>query len=221
LAIKSIAGKVMKNLLLVTASLHGKHSRSVRLARELIELLQDTLGRFHVTERELGDGTIRHLSGEYLQAISTAPIQRTPRQKQLARVGDGLIEEVEAADVIVIAAPMYNFTIPSTLKSWFDHVARSGRTFRYTPEGRPQGLLKDKKVYVVESRGGFYGGDSPANEPDFHEPYLKAMLGFIGLNDVSFVHVEGQDISPSEAQAGVREAREVLATLVLRPRVAA
>ena len=211
----------MKNLLLVTASLHGKHSRSVQLARELIELLQDTVGRFHVTERELGDGTIRHLSGEYLQAISTAPINRTPRQQQLARVGDGLIEEVEGADVIVIAAPMYNFTIPSTLKSWFDHVARSGRTFHYTPEGRPQGLLKGKKVYVVGARGGFSGGDSPAKEPDFHEPYLRAMLGFIGLNDVSFVHVEGQDMSLPEAQAGVRGAREVLATMVLRPRVAA
>ena len=211
----------MKNLLFVSASLAGKQSRSSRIARELIDSLEAELGRIRVTGRDLGDGTIRHLSGEYLQAIATAPIHRTPRQQQLARTGDRLIEELESADVIVIAAPMYNFTIPSTLKAWFDHVTRSGRTFRYTTEGRPQGLLKDKKVYVVASRGGIYSGASPVKAMDFQEPYLRTMLGFIGLNDVTFVHVEGQRISPAEAEAGLQRARETLARIAPQTRAAA
>ena len=211
----------MKNLLFVSASLAGKQSRSSRIARELIDSLEAELGRIRVTERDLGDGTIRHLSGEYLQAIGTAPIHRTPRQQQLARMGDGMIEELESADVIVIAAPMYNFTIPSTLKAWFDHVTRSGRTFRYTAEGRPQGLLKDKKVYVVASRGGIYSGNSPVKALDFQEPYLRTMLSFIGLNDVTFVHVEGQRISPAEAEAGLQRARETLVRIAPQTRAAA
>jgi len=211
----------MKKLLFVSSSLNGKQSRSSQVARELIESLDEEHGRFGIVERALGDGTIRHLSGEYLQAIAAAPIHRTPRQQQLARSGDALIEELEAADVIVIAAPMYNFTIPSTLKAWFDHVTRSGRTFRYTEEGRPEGLLRRKKVYVVASRGGIYTGDSPTKAYDFQEPYLRTMLGFIGLSDVTFVHVEGQQISPAEAKAGVQRAREAVGRLAPRTRVAA
>ena len=211
----------MKHLLFVSASLHGKQSRSSQVAGELIESLDEEHGRLAVVERALGDGTIRHLTSEYLQAIATAPIHRTPRQQQLARTGDGLIEELEGADVIVIAAPMYNFTIPSTLKAWFDHVTRLGRTFRYTADGRPEGLLKDKQVYVVASRDRIYSGDSPIKADDFQEPYLRTMLGFIGLSDVTFVYVEGQQISPTEAPAGLQRARESLGRLAPRARAAA
>jgi FMN-dependent NADH-azoreductase len=211
----------MKNLLFVSASLAGKQSRSGQVARELLASLEAEHGRLNLVERDLGDAAIRHLNGEYLQAIATAPIHRTPRQQQLARVGDALIEELEAADVVVIAAPMYNFAIPSTLKAWFDHVMRAGRTFRYTEEGQPQGLLKDKKVYVVASRGGIYSGDSPAKALDFQEPYLRAVLAFIGLNDVTFVRVEGQRISPAEAEAGLQRAREALGRILPHRRAAA
>ena len=196
----------MKNLLFVTSSLSGNDSRSERIARELI----GALGQHHISERRLGDGTIPHLTGEYLQAVMTAPGNRTPRQHAFAKRGDAYIEDVEAADVIVIAAPMYNFSIPSTLKAWLDHITRAGRTFRYTAEGRPEGLLKDKKVYIVASRGGVYTGDSPAKPLDFQEPYLRAMLAFVGLTDVSFVHVEGQRISPAAAEAGLDKARKAI-----------
>lgn len=199
----------MINLLFVSSSLSGEDSRSERVARELIA----ALGQTPIYERRLGDGSIPHPSGEYLQAIMTAPGNRTPRQYSLAKRGEAYIEDVEAADAIVIAAPMYNFSIPSTLKAWLDHITQAGRTFRYTAEGRPEGLLKDKKVYVVASRGGVYTGDSPVKTMDFQEPYLRHMLGFIGLTDVSFVHVEGQRISPAAAEAGLNKARQTIAQI--------
>lgn len=199
----------MKNLLFVSSSLAGDDSKSEHVARELIA----ALGRTRISERRLGDGSIAHLTGEYLAAIMTAPNNRTMRQHELAKRGDAYVEDVEAADVIVVAAPMYNFSIPSTLKAWIDHITRAGRTFRYTPDGRPEGLLKDKKVYVVASRGGIYSGDSPVKSMDFQEPYLRAMLAFIGLTDVSFVHVEGQRISPAAAEAGLNKALQTIAQI--------
>ncbi len=198
----------MKNLLFVNSSLSGSDSRSVQIARELIAGIQGAPGSVRIVERELGEGTIPHLTAEHLHAIATAAVHRDHRQQALAKLSDTLIGEVEAADMIVIAAPMYNFTIPSTLKAWLDHITRAGRTFRYTAEGRVEGLLKGKKVYIVVSRGGVYTGDSPAKLLDFQEPYLRAMLGFNGLTDVTVVHVEGQKISPAVAEAGLVRARE-------------
>jgi FMN-dependent NADH-azoreductase len=131
-----------------------------------------------------------------------------------------LIEELEAADTIVLAVPMYNFSIPSTLKAWIDHVARAGRTFRYTAAG-PEGLLNGKKVFVVSGRGGFYSGDSPAKVLDFQEPYLRAVLGFLGLTDVTFIHVEGLKVSSEAAEKGISRAREAIAGIVGMPEATA
>ena len=197
----------MKKLLFVTSSLAGAKSRSDLVAVELI----GALGDVRVTRRELGHGKVPHVTAEYLHAVMTPAEARTPTQEKLVKAGDELIEELEAADVIVIAAPMYNFTIPSTLKAWFDHITRAGRTFRYTAEGRPEGMVTNKPVYVVVSRGGFYGGDSPVKSLDFQEPYLRAMLAFNGLTDVTFVHVEGQNVSPAMAEAGLQRARQEIA----------
>jgi FMN-dependent NADH-azoreductase len=145
--------------------------------------------------------------------------QRAPAQQQAAALADTLIEEVEAADVIVIAAPMYNFSIPSTLKAWLDHIARAGRTFGYGANG-PEGLLKGKRVFVFTARGGVYSGESPAKGMDFQEPYLRAMLGFLGLDDVTFVHAEGLKISPEAADAGVATARRAASALLPLPAAA-
>ena len=147
-------------------------------------------------------------------AIMTPTEKRTVQQTAAASHADRLIEEVEAADVIVLAAPMYNFSVPSTLKAWIDHVARAGRTFNYTEKG-PVGLLTGKKVFVVTARGGVYS-EGPAKSFDFHEPYLRAVLGFLGLNDVTFVYVEGLAVSSDSATAGLAKARERIATLLER-----
>jgi FMN-dependent NADH-azoreductase len=211
----------MKNLLYVTASLSGPNSRSGLIGGEFLAAWQAAHGEARVIHRDLGTGTVPHLSGEHLKAWATAPEQRSDREHALTRESDPLLAEVEAADVIVIAAPMYNFAIPSTLKSWIDHIVRAGRTFRYTAEGKPEGLLEDKKVYVIAARGGIYTGASPVKALDFQEPYLRAILGFIGLTDVTFVHVEGQLMGPETAEAGLVRAREILTGAVSPARAAA
>lgn len=211
----------MKNLLYVTASLSGPNSKSGLIGTEFVATWQAANGPAHIVRRDLGTGGVPHLTGEYLKAWTTAPEQRSDRERALVRESDPLIEEVEAADVIVIATPMYNFAIPSTLKAWIDHITRAGRTFRYSAEGRPEGLLRNKKVFVVAARGGIYTGDSPVKALDFQEPYLRAILGFNGLTDVTFVHVEGQLMGPQTAEAGLARARETVSGIASPAQVAA
>ena len=124
---------------------------------------------------------------------------------------DRLIEEVEAADTIVIASPMYNHTVSSTLKVWFDHIACAGRTFHYIEAG-PVGLLRNKRVPVVTARGGVDTGTAAAR--DFQEPYLRFMFRFLGLDDVTFVHIEGLQVSTEEAERGMARARQAIANLL-------
>ena len=200
-------------LLLVTSSLFGDGSQSGRIAREFVDSWLRNNPGTRVVERNLTPETMPHLSQATLAAVMTPAEQRSDAQRALAAFADSLIADVEAADTIVLAAPMYNFTIPTTLKAWLDHIARAGRTFRYTAAG-PEGLLKGKKVFVVTGRGGVYSGDSPAKAFDFQEPYLRAMLGFIGLTDVSFVHVEGLNISKEAAESGRARARQAIADLM-------
>jgi FMN-dependent NADH-azoreductase len=126
-------------------------------------------------------------------------------------LSDTLIGELEAADVIVIGAPMYNFGIPSTLKAWFDHVLRAGRTFRYSEAG-PEGLVKGKRAIIVEARGGFYS-DGPARVMDFQEPYLRTLLGFIGIADVTFVRAERLGFGPEARDQAVAAAQAEIARL--------
>ena len=199
----------MSDILLVTSSIFGENSKSSAVAHDILERLETAKPGAHVTARETN--TIPHFSGEFLGALTTPPDKRDAAQHNMVANADAMIAEVEAADTIVIAAPMYNFTIPSTLKAWLDHIARAGRTFRYTEKG-PEGLLKGKKVYVAASRGGLYANGGPAAPMDFQEPYLRAMLGFLGLNDVTFLYAECQSISPDAAAEGMRKARAEVAT---------
>jgi FMN-dependent NADH-azoreductase len=207
----------MSNLLFVTSSLFGENSKSRQAALDLVQRLQSADPTLHVRTRETT--AIPHLTGATLGALMTPADQRSEQQKAAVAFADSLIEEIEAADTIVIAAPMYNFAIPSTLKAWIDHIARSGRTFRYSANG-PEGLLKNKRVFVVTGRGGVYS-EGPARAMDFQEPYLRGMLAFLGLADVTFVHVEGLNISPEAAAQGVNKARAHVARLTPDVRAAA
>ncbi len=210
----------MSNLLFVTSSLFGADSKSRLVADEFVAAWRRANPAGTVVRRDLAPDAIPHLSREALDAAARPAAERTPTQRQAAALADRLIEEVEAAAVIVVAAPMYNFSIPSTLKAWIDHIARAGRTFRYGVNG-PEGLLKGRRVIVFTARGGIYGGDSPARGLDFQEPYLRAMLAFLGLDDVTFVHAEGLKISPETAAAGLASARRAAATLLAAPAAAA
>jgi FMN-dependent NADH-azoreductase len=201
------------NLLLVTSSLFGAASQSRQIADEFVAAWRGSHPGTQVVERDLTAAAIPHLSQDTLAALGTPAEKRSAAQQDMAAFADTLIAEVEVADVIVLTAPMYNFTIPSTLKAWIDHVARAGRTFRYTASG-PKGLLKGKKVFIVTGRGGLYTGDSPARVLDFQEPYLRGMLGFLGLTDVTFIHVEGLAVSAEAADQGRARARQAIGAIV-------
>src|SRR5579872_908717 len=210
----------MSNLLLVTSSLFGDSSKSSQIAREFVDALRNIHPGANVAERALTPDSIPHLSLEMFGATITLADKRSAEQALIAQPADEMIEELEAADTVVLAVPMYNFTIPSTLKAWIDHVARAGRTFRYTAAG-PEGLLKGKKVFVVTGRGGVYSGDAPAKLLDFQEPYLRGVLGFLGLTDATFVHVEGLKVSPEAAEQGIARAREQIAVIAGVPKATA
>lgn len=210
----------MSKLLLVTSSLFGDQSKSTQLAGEFVQAWHRSHPGTTVVERALTAESIPHLSLGALGALMTPAEQRSNEQRATVAFADRLIEELEAADTIVLAVPMYNFSIPSTLKAWIDHVARAGRTFRYTAAG-PEGLLKGKKVFAITGRGGVYTGDSPAKVFDFQEPYLRGVLGFLGLTDVTFVHVEGLKVSPEAAEQGVTRARDAIAAIAEQARASA
>src|SRR5262249_36220645 len=153
-----------------------------------------------VAHRDLIESPISHLSGELLQVLRPAPGSTPPTGPTLRAEADQtntLIEELLSADVLVIGAPMYNFSIPSQLKAWIDRVAQAGRTFRYTSEG-PRGLAGGKKVIVVSTRGGIYAGTAYEAAMDHQEAYLRTVLNFLGMTDVSFVRAEGISVKKEE-----------------------
>jgi FMN-dependent NADH-azoreductase len=191
----------MTNVLLIHSSIFGEKSQSLGLARDFLQHYPHR----SVVERALTSHTMPHLDSETFVAMGADASQHSHLQKEAVALSDELIAELEAADTIVLAVPMYNFSIPSTLKAWIDHVARRGRTFRYTEKG-PEGLLANKKVFVLVSRGGVYSKGSPAAPFDFQEPYLRTVLGFLGLTDVTFVHFEGVGMGPEAAAANRRKA---------------
>lgn len=199
----------MRNILFLSSSLMAENSNSRRIATELVATIKAAHPRAMVTERHLSPETMPHLTLGTLAALGKPTNQRSAAEQKAVEFADRLIEEVEAADAVVVATPMYNFSIPSTLKAWIDHIARAGRTFRYSEAG-PVGLLTDKKVFVVASRGGYYTGDSPAHVLDFQEPYLKTILGFVGLKDVTFIHVEGLAVGSEAAEKGLAGARAAI-----------
>jgi FMN-dependent NADH-azoreductase len=152
-----------------------------------------------VVERDLATTPLPHITDEWTHAVHTEEAKRTPQQRQTLALSDQLIGELQSADAVVIGVPMYNFSIPWALKAWIDQIVRVGKTFGYGANG-PIGLLKDKPVIVVTSRGGAYPAGSPRATYDFQEPYLRHILGFIGLTNVRFVHAENQQ--PGGALAG-------------------
>lgn len=160
-----------------------------------------------IVRRNLTTQPVPHLAEATINAFFTPADQRTDAQREAVRPSDELVAELFAADIVVIGVPMYNFGIPSTLKAYFDHVARAGITFRYTSDG-PEGLVKGKKAYIIAARGGAYSG-TPA---DTQTAYLRNFLGFIGITDVTFIYAEGLNLgddakarAETAAQARIRE----------------
>ena len=164
-------------------------SASIQLGNGIVEKLQAANPGSTVVVHDLATHPFPHLEEAKLQSFFTPAESRSPEQQAAAKHSDDAIAEIQAADVIVIGAPLYNFGIPSTLKAWVDHIARAGITFKYV-DGAPQGLVTGKKVYVAMSSGGIYS-EGPSAGYDFVAPYLKAVLGFLGMTDVTVVRAEG------------------------------
>ncbi|HEY0916164.1 MAG TPA: FMN-dependent NADH-azoreductase [Solimonas sp.] len=188
-----------RNILQINTSLNGENSQSSRLAARFVAA-QDGA---RVTVRDLAGEPVPHLDGARFGAFIAKPEERTAEQQAVVAYSDALIAELKRADVIVLGLPLYNFGVPSQLKSWIDHVARAGQTFRYTANG-PEGLVKGKKAYVFATRGGIYAGTAL----DTQTGYIRDFLRFIGIEDVEFVYAEGLAISDESREGALGKARE-------------
>ncbi|GGC03606.1 FMN-dependent NADH-azoreductase [Pseudoduganella buxea] len=179
----------MANVLYINSSVRTAGSLSRQLSAEFIAKWQEGHPGDTVVTRDLAINPVPHLNEQTLGAFFTPAEARNAEQAFAVRLSDQLVDEVIAADVIVIGAPMYNFSVPSGLKAYIDQIARAGRTFKYTETG-PVGLLTNKKVYIVTASGGVYS-EGPAAGYDFLATYLRAVLGFLGITDISFIRAEG------------------------------
>jgi FMN-dependent NADH-azoreductase len=202
----------MTNILLVTSSPRGADSLSTRFATEIAEGLRGRLGGTLVT-RDLVADAPPHIGQAYITGRVAAAEVRTPEQVAAVGLAQALVDEVKAADVIVLGSGMINFGPSSQLKAWFDHITWPGVTFGYNDAGRPEGKLTGKKVYLVAASGGIFS-DGPWAPFDFQTGYLRHLLGFIGLTDVEIVRVEGTVLGPDAAQAAITATQARLRTVL-------
>ncbi|WP_444922168.1 FMN-dependent NADH-azoreductase [Microbulbifer sp. CnH-101-G] len=174
----------MAKLLSIQSSMFQSGGQTSQLATKYVKSWKAKNPSGEVTERDLVAEPIPHLTLDRFQAFTTPAEQRSPEQQDIVEYSDKLIEEISSADVLVFGVPMYNFNIPSTLHTYFDHIARAGVTFRYTPNG-PEGLLKDKKTIIFIARGGYYGNEHSQSA------FLRQLLGFVGITNIEFIYTEG------------------------------
>jgi FMN-dependent NADH-azoreductase len=182
----------MKTILHLISSPRQESSFSIKLGRAIVAQLQDKYPDSVVNEVNLIQENFPHLDAAHLQSFYTPKESLTAADLEAIRYSDHAINQLFEADFIVIGAPLYNFSIHSALKAWIDHIARAGLTFRYSENG-PEGLVKDKKVYIAMSAGGVYS-EGPYQPYDFVAPYLKAVLGFMGMTDLTIYRAEGVNI---------------------------
>ncbi len=196
-------------LLHVDSSILGRGSVSRVLTAEIVAAEQRRYPGISVTYRDLALDPVDHLSGAHLAAFKGADPETASLQRDVAS-GQAALQEFLAAEIVVIGAPMYNFSIPSQLKAWIDRLAVAGKTFRYTEKG-PEGLAGGKKVIVASSRGGFYGPDTQAAFLDHQESYLRSVFGFFGITDVSFIRAEGVALGSEQRAKAIDAAKGEIA----------
>jgi len=182
----------MKKILHVISSPRNGASFSIKLGNAIIDKLQTAYPGSTVTEKNLVTSQFPHLEEAHLTSFFTPPESRSPESIEAVRHSDEAIRQIQEADILVIGAPLYNFGIHSSLKAWIDHIVRAGVTFRYDT-GVPEGLVKGKQVYLAISSGAVYS-EGPMQPYDFVLPYLKWMLGFIGMTDLTAFRIEGTNV---------------------------
>ncbi len=202
----------MSSILLLTSS-PRPDSLSTKIATELAEKIKANNPGKTLIHRDLAADNLPHIDGPFTAAIRTPADARTPEQQELVKVSDALVDELLAADTLVIGTGLINFNIYSSLKTWIDNVARAGRTFTYTETG-PKGLATGKKAYIVLASGGVYS-EGPAAPLNHAVPYLKSVLGFIGITDVETVYIEGVAFGPEAAEKAIGAAQARASELAL------
>jgi len=198
----------MTTLLKINASLFSTQGQSSQLAERFVAARLAATPGLKVISRDLGAEPVPHLDAARFLSFLAKPEERSAEQQAVVAYSDALIEELRQADEIVIGLPMYNFGVPSTLKAWFDHIARAGVTFRYTATG-PEGLLTGKKVTIFAARGGLYAG----TPKDSQTTYVRDFLAFIGITEVEFVYAEGLNMGDESKAAALTAAHGKLAEL--------
>ncbi len=196
---------MVTTVLRLDSSLFGRQGASSQLNNQLIEHLKSQHENLHVIERDLAAEHLPHFTADFVQALGKAPDERTAEEAARVALADQLIRELREADFVVVGAPMYNFSIPSTLKTWMDYVARAGDTFKYTSTG-PVGLLSDTRVYINASRGGQHKDQVTDNVV----PLLTSFFHLLGLTDVTVIYAEGLNMGEENRSKAFADARQII-----------
>ncbi|MFQ4135853.1 FMN-dependent NADH-azoreductase [Nodosilinea sp. PGN35] len=207
----------MAHLLHIDSSPRGERSHSRRMTREFVEAWKQTHPHDTVTYRDVGRQPVPHVDEPWVVAAYTPEEQRSPELREAIRESDRLIDELIAADIVVVGCPMYNFSIPSTFKAYIDQIVRIGRTFAIDPDDAEdpyKPLLQGKRMFVITARGS--SGFGPGDRYGFmnhQDPYLRVAFGFIGITDITFVHVENDEHSSESLAASIAAARHQIMDL--------
>lgn len=200
------------NILHIDSSILGDYSVSRQVSAAVAKQIRDRIPDALHTYRDIAANPIPHLSGAYLAALQNPDAERSPAvQSDIAQSAEVLAEFL-AADIVVIGAGLYNFGIPSQLKAWIDRILVAGKTFRYTAEGKPEGLVGKKRIVLAIARGGIYAGESPMASFEHTETYLRTAFGFIGL-EAEVVVAEGVSIGPDHRAAAIKNAEAQIAAI--------
>ena len=202
-------------ILHIDSSITGAASVSRQLTAQIMEALKQSNPEAQTEYLDLASQPLPHLGPQSL-GMRTGQAATTEIERQENAISEAMVSQFLAADVIVLGAPFYNFTIPTQLKAWFDRIAQAGRTFRYTAAG-PEGLATGKKVYVVSTRGGMYSTSERGNATEHQESYLKVIFGFMGVTDISIIRAEGLGMGEEAKANAMRSAQESLDKLLAEP----
>jgi FMN-dependent NADH-azoreductase len=201
------------NLLAINSSISGDNSVSNKLVEHFVDGFEARFGKEGIVRRDVANNPPPHIDQTYVGATFTPADQLSDEQVTVLKLSDQLITEAKSADVIVIGAAMYNFSISSNLKAWVDHILRAGHTFSYTENG-PEGHLTGKKVYVLTARGGDYSEGGFMHAMDHQEPYLRTALGMVGLTDITFVHAQGLAMGDDVREQAINAANSAIDDVV-------
>ncbi|TVP56649.1 MAG: FMN-dependent NADH-azoreductase [Nodularia sp. (in: Bacteria)] len=204
----------MANILHIDTSPRGERSISRALCYEFITSWKDSHSGVTVTYRDLGRNPVPHVDESWIAAAFTPPEARTPELNEAIKLSDDLVDEFLAADMYVFGVPMYNLSIPSTFKAYIDQIVRAGRTFAISEKGYEGLVDSSKKVLIITSRGGTFPPGTPYEAYDQQVPYLRAILGFMGLTDVTFIHADSLNLGDEPRQKSIAAAKDAIAQVV-------